>query len=214
MLHSCFPTRLRQRAGYTLTEVAIVLAVIGVILAGVWTAAGVVNEKTRLSQAVDQANIIAQNMTAFLQSGYGVTNAPVNKTDITGIMITSGVIPPWAQTPPGGGTTGQNPWDQAGFHIWWVSASPREYRMSFYNIGSERGCIGLLAGLTSCTPGQPGCPVRVLTGGKSNNFTGGGTPTTTQLSTTAMQGLCDPSVNNYSSNGNGNNNSVEFDFLN
>jgi len=207
------PLSAHRRRGYTLTEVAIVLGVIGVVIAAIWTAATVVNEKTRLSQALNQANIIAQNMTSFLQSGYGVID-PGDKTDITQTMITSGIIPPWAQTPPGNGTTGQNPWDQAGFHMWWVQSNPfREYRMSFYNVGSERSCIGLLTGMTSCTAGQPGCPVRIVTAGTSGNFTAGGTNlTNTQLTSARLQNLCGPAKNDYS--GGGGANSVEFDFQN
>ena len=201
------PLSARRRRGYTLTEVAIVLGVIGVVIAAIWTAAAVVNEKTRLSQALNQTNIVAQNMSSLMQGGYGVID-PGDQTDITAAMITSGVIPQWAVT-PGSVTTGQSPWDQAGFHMWWASSNPREYRISFYNVGSNRSCIGLIMALASCPPGQPGCPVRIVTNGIVSGYTAGGINLlTTQLTSTLAQTWCNK--NDYT--GGGGNNSVEFNF--
>jgi len=225
--HSRPPRRLngRRRRGFTLTEIAIVLGIISIILAAIWIAAGQVNEKARITEAVNQFNAVAQNMTSLMQGGFGITASQAcgaaPPCDITTKMITGQAIPTWLAT---GGTTASTPWDPNGLYVRWMSDSPRTYRMSFYNVPID-ACVALIMQTTSCTSGQSGCPTKVWTGGKYPSAStyvapgsGSGTATGGIVSTTA-QSLCDASgctpagstCNTYPG-GSGISNSVEFDF--
>jgi len=227
-----FPTpsvRSRRLKGFTLTEVAIVLLVISLILAGVWTAAGIVNEKSRVTQAVTQLNLVAQNMTSMLQAGYGVSNtpcvpAPCNKTST---FLTSGIIPQQFDY-DAGMTKATNPWNPTGFVVSWMSAAGAvpTYRMSFYGV-TMLGCVNLIMQATNCTPGQPGCPITVNTGGTQPAVGKFSTPpgnaydlTGGEIGSTDAQNLCDPAACPATPTCNtyptfpmvGTVNSVEFDF--
>lgn len=79
------------KRGFTLTEVAIVLGVIGLILAGIWTAAAMVYENNRTSKAINEITLITQNLKSTY--GGGKSSLDANGTDITAGMIGSGVFP-------------------------------------------------------------------------------------------------------------------------
>jgi len=195
--------------GFTLTEIAIVLGVIGLIVGGVWFVAGMVRENARISQAVNQMNLVGQNMTSMLQGGY---NPGLGAgTDITASMISSQAIPSWATSPSAPTTQAVHPWNEGttattGYHLFWMNSNPRTYRMSFYQV-TRTGCVGLITQATGCTPGQPGCPIDVFVA-QSAGTAISLTPPASALTTNQIQGLC--AQNNYS----GGTNSVEFDFTN
>ena len=54
-----------ERHAFTLTEVAIVLGVIGTILAGVWSLISMGWENRKREQAVDAITIVVANVRAF-----------------------------------------------------------------------------------------------------------------------------------------------------
>ena len=150
-----------RRQGFTLTEIAIVLGVIGIILGSIWVAAGQVNEKARVTRTMSDYGTITQNMTSLLQGGYGIANPPcAANCNITAAMITSKAIPPYIGTT----TTASTPWNSTGLIMSWITGSPRTYRISYYNVPRD-ACLGLLAQATNCTPGQPGCPIAIYTKG-------------------------------------------------
>jgi prepilin-type N-terminal cleavage/methylation domain-containing protein len=102
-----------KRRGFTLTEMAIVLCVLGLVLAAVWAAASAVIARQRVEQGVDQVWIISQNI-RNLYTGQQVTAAP----PVTGgppSLVCSGVFPTDTLQPSTTGTACQaqtpyNPW--------------------------------------------------------------------------------------------------------
>ncbi|HUY68360.1 MAG TPA: type II secretion system protein [Alphaproteobacteria bacterium] len=193
------------RRGFTLTETAIVLGVVGVILGAVWAAASIVEENARISAAVEQFEIVSQNMTSLIQAGY--KGAGGSNGSITDAMIKAGAIPQ-QYVDAADNTQADNPWSNAdasnpqaaqGFKIYWGA---NNYRMSFYNV-SHKGCVALIMQATNCKAGLAGCPVNVIVAAADNNDYD--TLTKPQMTTTQAETECD--YNSYS----GGANSVEFD---
>src|SRR5271170_8075843 len=84
------PARETSR-GFTLTEIAIVLGIIGLILGAIWVAAGSVYSNLRVSQAATETLIIVENFKS-LYGGNRNGQAP-NGTDITAMAISAGLLP-------------------------------------------------------------------------------------------------------------------------
>jgi type II secretory pathway pseudopilin PulG len=194
VLHS----RAHPRIGFTLTEIAIVILIIGAIIAAIWIAAAQMHEKSLITQAQSEFGTITQNMTGMLQGGYGVSAAalpcggptPPGGCDITGAMINAGMIPQWMVA----NGVATNPWGGGGVFLRWMSDLPRTYRLSFYAVSME-GCLGLVALVANCTPGQSGCPVNISSDGFSPGV--GYVAPVLSMSTTGapltiaqMQGIC------------------------
>jgi prepilin-type N-terminal cleavage/methylation domain-containing protein len=202
-------TDANQRA-FTLTELAIVLGVIGLILSAIWVAAGTVSEKNRINQAFQELQAISQNILTLDQNRPFAVAGNDNAA-----MIATGAIPNWAISLP---ATIIHPWSPAPGLIVYasaVSANPqysianRVFRVSFYNVPTD-GCIALLMQGTGCDPSQTGCPVAVYTAGtnatpSAHNQIPAGAPLSWQaFDPMAAQTLCNfnaPAAN-----------SVEFDF--
>jgi hypothetical protein len=175
-----------------------VLVIISGIIAAIWIAAAQVNEKSRITQALSEFGSITQNMTGMLQGGYGVSAAalpcggptPPGGCDITAAMINNGKIPQWMVT----NGFANNPWGGGGVFLRWMSDLPPTYRLSFYGISME-GCVGLVALVSNCSPGQAGCPVNISSDGFSP-AAGYVAPVLTMSTTTALltsaqiQNLC------------------------
>ena len=83
------PVQRKKVRGFTLTEIAIVLGIIGLILGGVWVAATEVRDASRCNQAVQDISTMAANM----RSTFSATNAFSLSGKQTPNMITAGVIP-------------------------------------------------------------------------------------------------------------------------
>ncbi|MDP9127851.1 MAG: hypothetical protein M3N08_06305 [Pseudomonadota bacterium] len=82
--------RLRSSAGFSLTELAIVLGVIGLILGGVWTVAGQGREKARQTQLTQDMLLVVKNVRAAFAGQNGLSGAV---TTITPQLIFQGAIP-------------------------------------------------------------------------------------------------------------------------
>jgi prepilin-type N-terminal cleavage/methylation domain-containing protein len=195
------PTRLK-RNGFSLVEISIVMGVMGLLLAGIWTLLQVGGEQSKENQAQLQLKAIAGAMSSVLQSGYSSANG----TDITATMITRGVIPGPLQSSP---TTATHPWG-GNFVLTWLSSIPRKYRASFFGVTKQQGCVSLLMkGTAYCLLSDPGCPIAVQTAagsvvGSTLSLYGNA------MTFTQAQTLCNFNV--YP--GTSANNSVEFDFIN
>ena len=63
-----FPLSGRRQRAFSLTEMAIVLGVIGLILAAIWTAASSANQRNKVDAAVQELQTTAQNMVTLYQN--------------------------------------------------------------------------------------------------------------------------------------------------
>lgn len=76
--------------GFTLTEIAIVLGIIGIILGAIWAAAAMVYENNRTKQAREQSLAVINNW----RSIYGSRHVDVaDGTDITYLTVNNGFEP-------------------------------------------------------------------------------------------------------------------------
>jgi len=148
-----------SRAGFTLTEVAIVMGMIGFILGAVWWAASSARETQKGNDALNEMQTVVQNIDGIMM---GQTFTTIG--NITNNMIGAQSVPSTyvdAATP----TTADNPWSPKNFVVWSL-AGGKTFRVSFYKV-TEQGCVALLLKGTSCQPGQSGCPFQAGTGGTS-----------------------------------------------
>jgi prepilin-type N-terminal cleavage/methylation domain-containing protein len=81
--------RTKKRKGFTLTEIAIVLAIVGLVLGAIWVAAKSVMDSNRATQAVQDISTMAANM----RSTFLAVNSFSQSGDQTAAMITAGIIP-------------------------------------------------------------------------------------------------------------------------
>lgn len=122
--------------GFTLVELAIVLAVMGLIIAGIWAAAATVSRKNKEVKASQQLLEIVKN----------VRDLYAGRPDATGIttesMIFSGAIPTEMQK---SATQAVNPW--GGDVLVEVSTAQRFY-ISYFGV-PKSSCITLLMTTTT-----------------------------------------------------------------
>ncbi len=77
----------KKQSGFTLTEIAIVLGIVGVILGAIWAAAASVNSSNKAGTAIKEVlNIVGGIQSAF-PKGF-----PVGGQDLTSYAINSGII--------------------------------------------------------------------------------------------------------------------------
>lgn len=79
------------RRGFSLVEAAIVLAVVGLVVAGIWVAAAHVMEQMRVTEAVKGLTLMADRTTRLLSRSDIET---MGGGDITSFAIDSGAAPP------------------------------------------------------------------------------------------------------------------------
>ena len=207
-----------RRRGFTLTELAIVMGVMGVILSAIWWAAGNAGEAQRDNAGVTELQTVSQNILSLMQGQTFVTTAcdsggafpcPITKGMIKAQAIPSTYID--TVTP----TTADSPWSAKNFMVYaGAGGDSKIFRLSFFQV-TQKGCLILLLQGTTCQVGQVGCPTKVWT----NNPVGGGTTGSsavpsatgtgwqTALGPTLANTMC--AANNYAGAGN---NSVEFDY--
>lgn len=166
-----------KRRGFTLTEIAIVLGVVGIIVGGIWAAADNVSETRKENDAVAELQTIVHNM-YNLYGGRSTPSCtpsgPNGSADITPCLLSAQVIPSaYADAVTAG--TAINPW--SGFGTTYFSGGggvsvfgaqsgsvtgPAQFRVSFYDV-SYGGCVALINQATSCQFGEAECPFHVIT---------------------------------------------------
>lgn len=88
----------KRRAGFSLMELAVVLAVVGVILGALWGIVSIVRENIRRETALSQVSVIVASVRDFYL-GRGFVQTPSGQGDfdkLTDYLIRQGVIPPEA----------------------------------------------------------------------------------------------------------------------
>lgn len=78
------------QSGFTLTEVALAMAIIGFIVGAIWAAGSSVNKKARNDQALSQMRMVVQNIRNIYGSTFRFSST--NK-DVTDMMINAGIFP-------------------------------------------------------------------------------------------------------------------------
>ena len=96
------------RRGFTLTEMAIVMVVIGVVLGGIWIAVSGVNKSMKINQADRQLQVIVSNIRALYATRGAISGT--NMQDITIPLFNAGIFP---SDMPMVGAYPQNPWGGA-----------------------------------------------------------------------------------------------------
>jgi prepilin-type N-terminal cleavage/methylation domain-containing protein len=143
------PTQLRsaQRAkkGFTLTEIAIVLGIIGMILGAIWVAASSVYNSQKVSRATTEVLAVSQAVRALFPTN---TTTGIADGDITTMVCNAGVFPQdmvsSCATP-----TIYNPWSGsvAGTTVAAISitAAAADDGFEIIETGvSSQGCYGLI----------------------------------------------------------------------
>ncbi len=91
-----------SRRGFTLTEMAIVVGIIGLVLGGIWAASAAAYSVLRVNRAHEEIDTIINNMRQLYAS-----SPTIPPGDLTGSAMTAGVFPADMVTPDG---LIANPW--------------------------------------------------------------------------------------------------------
>jgi prepilin-type N-terminal cleavage/methylation domain-containing protein len=198
----------RQKA-FTLTEMAIVLAIIGLILGAVWIAAKSVFDSNKASQTAQDIIAIASNVRSTYLAANSFT-AP-NTGNMTATMVTAGIVPSDLIPPSGSAFPAMNAWNGEVRITLAPSGNARQFRVSFFKT-PEDACIRIASQLANL--GTTDAPIDFIANGGTAVLIGGGT---TNSNCTGPQtfGLCSKAIDvTCAANGNGTNGtaSTEFDF--
>lgn len=118
-----------RRRGFTLTEIAIVLGVVGVVLAGIWSASTAVQRSARVNRTIQQLTQIVSGTRALFAS-YGTINQSDAAT-FSALLYRSGIIPPELNTSTGGGVTLYHAW---GGSMVVSFTAPSKLQIELYNL--------------------------------------------------------------------------------
>lgn len=122
----------KRPAGFTLTELAVVLGVVGLMIAAIWMAGKSVSDNRRATQAVQDILYIASNIRSTYTSASQFSDA--TETPETGKLITSGGIFPSSLLDPGSGTPPtalKNDWDGAVIVYFTSGGNQRRFRIAY-----------------------------------------------------------------------------------
>ncbi len=154
----------KNRGAFTLTELAIVMGVIGTIIGAIWLAASNTNEARKENDAVNEVQQVIMNMDTLMM---GQTLSQGGGANITSAMLAAAVIPsnygssgnPSPCT-AANGCTADNPWQTTDFLMYQMGASPsRNFYIKIIGIPAQQGCVALISSIMTCQAGQAGCPI-------------------------------------------------------
>ncbi len=175
--------RVRQARGFTLTEAAVVLGIIGMILGAVWVAAGSVYDGLRNKRANEEMLSIVQGVRSLFASS-GTTNTTNN---MNADLIKARIIPADMVTST---TTISNPWggavDVVGQQI---SAAGDAFSVSFAAV-PQAACARVVMAVGGRSR-DPGLLSVALTTASVNN----GVPVSNEYNLAAANTLCANATN-------------------
>ena len=150
-----FSHPLLARRGFTLTELAIVLGIIGIVLGGIWVAAARVYANNKTQKAAAQILAIANGYKVLYSNG--IDNATM-WADVTCIGVNNGIFPTdmlpnaacatdgAAISPPGSSsgepTYPQTPWGGSSYVTVQTVQSNNTVLVGYWNL-SQAACISL-----------------------------------------------------------------------
>lgn len=177
-----------------MTEIAIVLAIVGLILGAVWVAAKAVMDSNRANQAVQDITTIANNVRSTFAATNNFTSA--GGADQTATFITAGILPSNLLSTVGGVTSAKNEWNGAVKIYTNLTANTnnvsyqasRVFRVSFYRV-PVNACFRIISQLANL--GTVDGPITLITatGGYAKNINNGD-GTTPSLSTDTINTAC------------------------
>ncbi len=132
-----------ERRGFTLTEIAIVLGIVGLILGAIWIAAAAVYQNLRLSHANAEVLQIAQGVRTLYATVNIIPGGVVQ--DITDAVVCAKAAPPELFNAPCGTAGGATLFDQwsGGATAIYVPASGDSFTIEMTNV-PQSACIDLL----------------------------------------------------------------------
>ena len=147
----------RRCAGFTLTELAIVLAVISIILGALWVAAATVFTSSKADQAAQDMTQIAAN----IRMTYLSANSFTTSGDQTAAMINAGVIPGnlLAGSPPNAAI---DSWGGPIKITFSQGGNARLFRITFDKVPND-ACFRIASQLANL--GTADAPLNLVTGG-------------------------------------------------
>ena len=185
--------RRRASGAFTLTEIAIVLGIIGIILGAIWVAASAVYENNRTARASAQVQLIIGGF----RSIYGNRRVDIaNETDITPLAINNQFMPADMMVPVGtscsapmqyasvytSGACGLGPWSGSVVHV--ISRQTENSVCVLFDNLSQSACdhVG-----NAVATSNPGLSIVNINGGVSVFPPYGASPT---LTASTINGLC------------------------
>ena len=186
-----------SRAGFTLTEIAIVLGVVGLIIGAIWTAAKSVFDANKATQAIEDITTIASNVRAT----YLAANSFAATGDQTTTLMNAGGIFPSDLLVGNPATSVKNAWNGAVKITFNLSGNNRVFRISYFGT-SEDACFRIVSQLANL--GTSDAPINLITN-SGNTVAIPNTGANVGLSSTAINNAC--RLNNGSAAA-----STEFDY--
>jgi prepilin-type N-terminal cleavage/methylation domain-containing protein len=198
------PHRLKQRqAGFTLTEIAIVLGIVGIILGAVWVAAKSVFDANKANQAAQDIITIASNIHATYLAANSFTG-PITMTQ----WIAAGVVPSDLIT---SASSASNAWNGAVTITASPSGNNRAFRITYKGTPAD-ACFRIASQLVNL--GTNDAPFDFITNGGNPIPVGGGV-SNANCTGVQISGLCSNAIYTACQNngtGAGSSASTEFDF--
>jgi prepilin-type N-terminal cleavage/methylation domain-containing protein len=165
--------------GFTLTELAIVLGIIGIIIGAIWSAAGAVYENNRTARANRQVLAI---ITSF-KSIFGITRVNIaDWTDITALAINNQFMPA-DMIVPGNTSNGIGPWSGSTVNVY--SYQSGNGIIILYQVLNQVACNDLGNAVATTNPGLIWADINGTAAGDAHSVSPGWT--TANISTYCSQ---------------------------
>ena len=146
----------RPNTGFTMIEIAIVLAIVGLILGAIWVAAKAVIDSNRANQAAQDIATITSNLrsTFIAQNSFSATG------DQTSALVSEGIIPADLIPPAGASSPALDAWGQPVKIYFAGDGNARHFRVSFYGTPPD-ACFRIASQLANL--GTSDAPIDLVT---------------------------------------------------